>query len=900
MIHLCTYHYMASFLSQPRQFTTYTPEVNSELYASLLQKKETDYKEGIQKVEASRDAVASLPIANLSARNYLQQKLDAQTTELNQQQGTDWSDQGIQRFTSKHITDIANDPVIQTAVGDTATYRRDYQKAKASYDQTNGADVANQAKFSTQSAQWINNPDVNSRYNGTFVQYQDINKQATDFLSKLKPDILSLIKVSDGLKGWEKQIRKLEGVNKQKLQDALDEFINTTPGIRDQMGVNAWYDYKDYDTKDYFNRLQKVNGNLMAGYQKDIVDLERQKLFTDDPDKVKEIQSAIDNRQQKYIPALQNYDYSAELTMFQHPQYREHVINDLYEKNWKYGILTANSGGDKYEEDYGGMSPRETYFKQRDDERADKKYLHDISQDDTKNQQWERHFKWEQDKENKTVPSQGVPLSPARTDAITDDYVALQQKAKILRGDVESTKIDLLSGMLASKGVVDNIGNSKYFDYDVATGKTTIKNGYIPLTDKASQFLAHPSNDMSALSYGNDYVSNKDYLMGFTDKQGRYHNGVIDNLVSGQSAGNYGLSSERAINLSMSDRQFLADLKLKEKDADAYAGLEVAGQKKLHNYLQTDPEAKQLSAELDTYFQPFNAHNYGQDMHFTRDQLNEFFRYYRQSVEEIKGQEVPEQGLDEAVLLQRKLLEKYGYDKDVQVRTLLDHFKGINQKQLDFDTKKSKFLGNWAKDLGVAPIINGVKLTNGKEEIVKDVSSTVQQVVNYLDPEAKSYDKLRTSLKKGTEGDKSVGIALGYDELKPETPYFYEVSGAGGKSERVYFTEQNALTLGVDVNKIKPVESPLARTLKRNGALYGTGFQSTVTPGKSNTWENADNIVMTKNNELRYVIEHPKGRPFVLYKYWMSNGKLQPREEEMFGTLEGAEKKLNELRNTTK
>ena len=890
---------MSGYASQPRQFANYTPEVNADLYEKLLTQKEQKYEEGIQRVEANRDAVASLPIYNSAGREYLNQKLAQQTTELNQQQGVDWSDQGIQRLTNKHISAITEDPEIQKSVYYSTAYKKDYLHDKQQYDETDGASIANHDAFTEDASKWLTGP-LGTQYGAKSVPYMDINKKADEFLSKLKPDLLQLVHTADAknpMAGWEKAIRKIEGINKQKLQDSLDEFINTTPGVRDQMNVNGRYEYKNYTDSDYLNRLEKVNNNIQASYHKSIMDMERQKLYTTDPDKLAEINAYIKNIQTKQLPALENYDYSKDMELFQNPQFKPQLKNNLYERNWKYGILTSNSGGDKYEEDYGGMSPRETYFQGKAKELADKKYLHDISQDDIKNSQWERHFKWEQDKEDKTTNPQGIPISPVRTDAITDDFVAAEKKAELSRESVGDSKIDILASMLASKGVVDDIGTSKYFDQNLATGKTVIKEGYIPLTDKAATFLAHPSPDMSGLVYGQDFVSNKDYLVGFTDKQGRYHNGVVDNLMNGQSAGNYGLPKERAINLSMSDRQALANLKTQQKNADVDAGIVVAGKRKLQQFLDSDPESKRMAAELDTYFQPFKINVFGKDMAFSRDQLNEFFRYYKQAVKDIDGQDIPQEGLDKPLLLQRSLQGKFGFNKDAEIRTLLDHFKGIDQIHMDFENKKSKYLGDWAKNLGVSPIINGYKLTNGEEKIVKDVSGTVQAVVNYLDPEAKSYDNLRGALKKGLDGDNTVSVALGYDELKPDAPYFYEVNSSKGKSERVHFTEQNALTLGIPINRVKPTESQISRTLKKNGALYGTGFQSTVNPGKSNSWENADNIVMTKDNELRYVIEHSKTGPYVLYKYWMKNGKLEPREEMQYNNLDDAEKKLNELRN---
>ena len=45
---------MASYLSQPRQFAAYQPEVSAELYGKLLMKKEADYQAGVEKINKDK------------------------------------------------------------------------------------------------------------------------------------------------------------------------------------------------------------------------------------------------------------------------------------------------------------------------------------------------------------------------------------------------------------------------------------------------------------------------------------------------------------------------------------------------------------------------------------------------------------------------------------------------------------------------------------------------------------------------------------------------------------------------------------------------------------------------------------------------------------------------------
>ena len=885
---------MSNQYSQPYQFTPYTPQVNSELYGQMLQKKELDYQKGIQRVDAVRDTIASLPIARPADRQYVQQKLDTMTSELNRDLGADWSNMGIQRLASKHISSIGDDPEVVKAVYNTALYQKDYNRYKEDETRTKGMNIANRDAFEEDSHKWLNSEGVGLGYTGTYVNYRDINKEANDFLSKLHPDLIEKVKVGEGKdiwSGWEKAIRSFKGIDRQKLQTALDEFINTTPGIKDQMNVNARYEYKNYDIRNYENRMRTVSDNWNAVYLKTILDMEQGKLNTTDPAKIKEIDDSIKDIRTKKIPEVwENYEKS--VLSFQDPEYRRNAINDLYERNWKLGILTLNSGGNEYKEDYGGMSPRETYFRRSQEKRENAKFAHDIEQDKIKNQQEERKIAIQEGKDTKgnkvvslkAVDNRGLPVS---------DYIAAQQKTDQLNNSLTDSKVSLLSALANQKG---NNVMSDFFTEDNATGKPMIKGDkMVPLTDIGAQYLHNPSvGQFKNPVYGKDYVNAYDYLMGFTDAKGRYNNGVIDDLIAGQSAGGVD-----AAGLPMPFRQSLAEMRSQIADAKARDNAISAINEKWNSKLSSDLKLKAYHQKVTPYFQSTAVidEDNGNKIPISGYQLNQFYDLY------IKAKDEPTVGLGEVGVspydnMIQTLTEQTGYNEGT-VRALVKHFKPVDDTYKELHDQEMAFKDNLAKSMNMVPVIKGIPLTDGKLETFKDVAGDVTLAMNYVDGDANTYDEIRKKLNKGSEGDASIKIVTGYNELNPDAPFFYAVSGKDGISEYIYMTEQQANEVGLPVDKIHQPESPITTKLNLNRVAYKGGYSSTVPYGKGNDWENAETLTFDNNEEYRYTVTQASpSAPLWLYKYRRTNKGVEPAVTQKFSSASEIEKYLDNLRRT--
>jgi len=244
------------------------------------------------------------------------------------------------------------------------------------------------------------------------------------------------------------------------------------------------------------------------------------------------------------------------------------------------------------------------------------------------------------------------------------------------------------------------------------------------------------------------------------------------------------------------------------------------------------------------------------------------------------------------------LTEQTGYNEGT-VRALVKHFKPVDDTYKELHDQEMAFKDNLAKSMNMVPVIKGIPLTDGKLETFKDVAGDVTLAMNYVDGDANTYDEIRKKLNKGSEGDASIKIVTGYNELNPDAPFFYAVSGKDGISEYIYMTEQQANEVGLPVDKIHQPESPITTKLNLNRVAYKGGYSSTVPYGKGNDWENAETLTFDNNEEYRYTVTQASpSAPLWLYKYRRTNKGVEPAVTQKFSSASEIEKYLDNLRRT--
>ena len=272
---------MASYLSKPTEYAAYQPTVNADLYGKLLMKKESEYEAGVEKINKNLDYVTSLPTASERERKYLQNKVNAITTQLNQNVNTDWSDQSIQQLTSSHISDISNDDNVRTAIYNASVAKKGFNNLKKNTENTDGKNIINQMAFIDQFNNWEQNGKLGEKLNANYIDYQDILGDFDKWYKGKKPD--SHIRTVEAgyqydengnvlrdkignpiydsktaMFQWSAVDMKYTEITVDEIEKDFAAFIKSNPNYQKQLDINSAYTYKNLNSEQLFNEENKI------------------------------------------------------------------------------------------------------------------------------------------------------------------------------------------------------------------------------------------------------------------------------------------------------------------------------------------------------------------------------------------------------------------------------------------------------------------------------------------------------------------------------------------------------------------------------------------------------------------------------------------------------------------
>jgi len=355
---------MASYLSKPTEYAAYQPTVNADLYGKLLMKKEGEYQAGVEKINKNLDYVASLPVASERERKYLQDKVNAITTQLNSNVNTDWSDQAIQQVTAGHVKDISNDDNVRIAIYNASIAKKAFTEMKRDSDANDNKNVANSSTFLRRFNEWEQNGKLGEKLNASYSNYMDVDQIIDGEMKKLHPDIVemaysgmdpNLPKQALGLKGWETVTMKMKGspVYKQTVLDTLHRVIENTPGVANQMNINSEYLYQGHTGENYYNEVKETKQNnidiandWIEGYTTQLTSgnltQAQTKNITENIEKAKKFKSKYEKEFQQIESNKPNFinRYNTD------EAFRNKYNNDLYMNSFlteKYNVFTSGS-----------------------------------------------------------------------------------------------------------------------------------------------------------------------------------------------------------------------------------------------------------------------------------------------------------------------------------------------------------------------------------------------------------------------------------------------------------------------------------------------------------------------------------------------------------------------------
>ena len=170
---------MASFTDQISQFNPYIQELPVEAMAQVGMAKQAQYNQGVQKVQNYVDRVAGLEIAKPQHKQYLQSKLDELGSRLKTVAAGDFSNQQLVNSVSGMTGQIIKDSIVQNAVYSTQVLKKGEANREIAI-KAGKTSPANDDLWNDTKSAWFNNADLNTPFDGKFIERWDVDKKLTE------------------------------------------------------------------------------------------------------------------------------------------------------------------------------------------------------------------------------------------------------------------------------------------------------------------------------------------------------------------------------------------------------------------------------------------------------------------------------------------------------------------------------------------------------------------------------------------------------------------------------------------------------------------------------------------------------------------------------------------------
>lgn len=175
---------MASYTDKMLPFNPYIQQLPVEAMVKVGMEKQQRYEQGVQKIQTQIDNVAGLDVAKDSHKQYLKSKLNELGSRLKTVAAGDFSNYQLVNSTAGMASNIAKDPIIQNAVYSTQVIRKGQTELETAKKQGKSS-VQNEAWWNKQIGDWDKNPDLKTRFNGSYVPYTDVDKKLREIADKV-------------------------------------------------------------------------------------------------------------------------------------------------------------------------------------------------------------------------------------------------------------------------------------------------------------------------------------------------------------------------------------------------------------------------------------------------------------------------------------------------------------------------------------------------------------------------------------------------------------------------------------------------------------------------------------------------------------------------------------------
>lgn len=251
---------MASFTDQLVAFNPYVSQIPVDDYVRVGMQKQLDYNKGVDKVQGYIDSVAGLEVLMPEQKDYLNQRINNLQQEVGRVVQADFSNQQLVNSVGALTSKIASDPIIQTSVASTQTYKQGIAAMKDA--QAKGkSSISNEWDFQDQFSKWYNSKDITARFSGSFTPYTDVNKKVLDAIKTLAPDshIEDIPYKRDGKGNIEMgadgrpvidmaiMTKSMKGITPERLEAAIN--ANLSADDVNQLMIDGRYSYRGRDAQ---------------------------------------------------------------------------------------------------------------------------------------------------------------------------------------------------------------------------------------------------------------------------------------------------------------------------------------------------------------------------------------------------------------------------------------------------------------------------------------------------------------------------------------------------------------------------------------------------------------------------------------------------------------------------
>jgi hypothetical protein len=311
---------MASFTDNSQALSNFNPYIRQipvDAYMEVGMQKQEQYNQGVEKTQQEIDSVANLPVIKQEQKDYLNQRIGQLQSSVSRVVGQDFSKNQLVNQIGGLTSQIASDPIIQSAVSSTMKYQS--ESAKMADAQKSGkSSIANDWDFQNSFQKWMGDKDVKSSFNGQYTPYEDYNAKLLKSINDLHPsETLQQIpfQMENG------QIKKVNGVPQidtvmiEKMTKSLDagtiqNAVSAAMGPNElnQMAIDGRYEYRGLDKAglkreaddSYNNRLHQINETL-KGYAVQKLSNTTDQTYQEDLDnKIKDLSLHRDTLIQQY------------------------------------------------------------------------------------------------------------------------------------------------------------------------------------------------------------------------------------------------------------------------------------------------------------------------------------------------------------------------------------------------------------------------------------------------------------------------------------------------------------------------------------------------------------------------------------------------------------------------